>query len=66
VPDDGIWSGQIYATLRWYQTQTDAIFAALANTDLDGAKKDLVAKAKQYYAWHDYLDAFRLAKAAAD
>ncbi len=65
IPDDGIWAGQIYATLRWYQTQTDTILASLDAASLPDAKKALVEKAKQYYGWHDYLDAFRLAKAAA-
>lgn len=65
VPDDGVWAGQIYETLLWYQTQTDAILAALEKEELDDTKKALVEKAKQYYAWYDFLDAFRLAKAAA-
>jgi hypothetical protein len=65
VPDDGIWAGQIYATLRWYQTQTDAILKSLATADLNATQKSLWAKAKQYYSWYDFLDAFRLAKAAA-
>jgi hypothetical protein len=65
VPDDGVWAGQIYATLLWYQTETDKILAALEKEELDDAKKALVEKAKQYYAWYDFLDAFRLAKAAA-
>ena len=65
VPDDGIWAAQIYDTLKWYQTQTDAILAALEKEPLDDSKKALVERAKQYYAWYDFLDAFRLAKAAA-
>lgn len=65
VPDDGIWAGQIYDTLKWYQTQTDAILASLEKEPLDDSKKELVEKAKQYYAWYDFLDAFRFAKAAA-
>lgn len=66
VPDDGIWAGQIYATLHWYQTQTDAILKSLATADLNETQKSLLAKAKQYYAWYDFLDSFRLARAAAE
>lgn len=66
LPDDGIWAGQIYATLHWYQEQTDAILASLKTEDLDDSKKALVAEAKKYYGWYDFLDSFRLAKAAAE
>jgi hypothetical protein len=64
-PDDGIWAGMIYETLRWYQDETDKILAALEGVELTTEQQDLVAQAKQYYDWHDYLDSFRLAKAAA-
>jgi hypothetical protein len=37
----------------------------LEGKSLSSAKKALVAKAKQFYGWYDFLDAYRFAKAAA-
>ena len=65
VPDDGIWSGQIYSTLKWYQTETDAITKALAGKSLSAKQKALLAQSAKYYKWYDFLDSFRYARAAA-
>lgn len=65
VPDDGIWAAQIYSTLSWYQQNTDKILLALSAKKLSATQQRYVTQAKQYYAWHDYLDSFRLARAAA-
>lgn len=64
-PDDGIWASQIWSTLRWYQQQSDTLFASLKGKTLSASQRSLVAQARKYYGWHDYLDSFRLAKAAA-
>ena len=45
--------------------QTDALLKGLEGKDLSPDKKALVGKAKQYYEWFDFLDAYRLATAAA-
>jgi hypothetical protein len=39
--------------------------AKLAGRELSGDKRALVEKAKQYYEWYDFLDAYRLAVAAS-
>ena len=63
VPDDGIWAGQIYKTLRWYQERTDALFAELDGAELSDEQQSLLAEAEKHYGWHNYLDAYRLADA---
>src|SRR5271154_5296475 len=64
VPDDGMWAGQIWLTLQWYQQQTNSVLSGLTGSQSSKVSA-LVAKAKQYYAWYDFLDAYRFAKAAA-
>ena len=47
----------VYNELRGYQKQADTLFKqAKTSTTVD---KALLAKAKQYYSWYDFLDAVR-------
>jgi hypothetical protein len=62
--DDVIWACKTYDALVGYQQKADALLKGLAGKKLSAAKQALVAKAKQYYGWYDFLDAYRLAKAA--
>lgn len=63
VPDDGIWAAQIYATLRWYQVRATKLISGLSGS-AHGRAVGLLAQAKKYYSWYDFLDAYRLAEAA--
>ncbi|HZO96989.1 MAG TPA: hypothetical protein VFB42_06420 [Gaiellaceae bacterium] len=63
--DDVIWACKTYDALVGYQQKADSLLKGLEGKTLSGDKQALVAKAKQYYGWFDFLDAYRLAKAAA-
>ena len=63
--DDIIWGAAIWHQMKDYQTKTDALLKGLEVKDLTVEKKNLVAMAKQYYGWFDFLDAYRFATAAA-
>lgn len=52
----------IYKEMRAQQKQADNLF--LQSSSITGPKKAWVAKARQLYRWHDYLDAVRFLKAA--
>ncbi len=63
--DDIIWGAAIWHQMKDYQAKTDVLLKSFEGRDLSADKKDLVAKAKQYYEWFDFLDAYRLAMAAS-
>lgn len=63
TPDQVIWGAPIWQQMVEYREKTDALLKS-AKPD-DAAKQALLAKARQYYAWRDYLDAYRLVSAAA-
>jgi hypothetical protein len=65
TPDDIIWGGAIWHQMVDYKDKTDALMQKLDGMTLDTGKKALVDKAKSFYAARDYLDAWRLATAAA-
>jgi hypothetical protein len=65
TPDDIIWGGAIWHQMVEYKEKTDALMQKLDGMTLDAAKKALVDRAKGFYAARDYLDAWRLATAAA-
>lgn len=65
VADDLIWACQVYDKLKSYQTQTDKLLASLKGKKLTPEKTKLVKQANRYYAWFDFLDAYRSARAAA-
>jgi hypothetical protein len=41
------------------------LISQLEGKTLDADKQELLAKAKQHFAWFNFLDAYRLATAAA-
>jgi hypothetical protein len=65
TPDDIIWGGAIWHQMVDYKEKTDALMQKLDGMTIDAGKKALVDKAKSFYAARDYLDAWRLATAAA-
>jgi hypothetical protein len=64
TPDQVIWGGPIWQQMVEYRTKADALLQSAKPADV--AKQALLAKAKQFYDWRDYLDAYRLATAAAN
>lgn len=62
--DDVIWACKTYEALVGYKQKTDQLLKSLAGKNLSADKKALVAKAKQFYGWYDFLDSYRFAKAA--
>ena len=60
-----IWAAAIWHQMLDYRTKADAIFNSLAGKTLSPERQSLVSKAKQYYEWFDFLDAYRLALAAS-
>lgn len=62
--DDVIWACETYKALVGYKQKTDQLLQSLAGKKLSADKQALVTKAKQFYGWYDYLDAYRFAKAA--
>jgi hypothetical protein len=64
APDDLIWACQIFNVAVSYKHKTDTLLSSVGKKTLSPQKKELVAKAKRYYAWFDFLDAYRFAKAA--
>lgn len=63
--DDVIWACDTFKALVGYKTKTDGLLKTLAGKTLSADKQKLLAQAKQFYAWFDFLDAYRLATAAA-
>jgi hypothetical protein len=60
-----VWNAPIWEQMKAYKAKTEQILDGLKPDQLSAEKKELVAKSRQYYAWYDYLDSFRLATAAA-
>jgi hypothetical protein len=64
TPDQVIWAAPIYHELVSYKTKADALFQQAQAKQLSSSNQQLLDKALQYYKWYDFLDAYRLAKAA--
>lgn len=54
----------IYQEMRGQETRARALIAKGTGKSLSSDRKALLAKAKQYFGWYDFLDAERFAKAA--
>ena len=65
TPDQFVWGAAIWQQAADYKARTDALMASAAGRTLPADKQALLEKARQYYGWYDYLDAFRFATAAA-
>lgn len=59
-----IWAGDVYKQLVKFQRMTSALLAKSAQEHLTTAQRTLLAQAKKYYGWYDFLDAYRYARAA--
>jgi hypothetical protein len=57
---------KLYKRMKALQTEADGLFEEAEGADLSGDKAELLDKARDYYEWHDYLDAVRFAKAALE
>jgi len=66
TPDEFVWGGKLWQQLEDYRAKTDEIFAGLDEATLSEENKQLLAKAREFYGWHDYLDAYRLALAITE
>jgi hypothetical protein len=64
TPDDVVWAASMYRELVSYKQKAEGLLIKSQTTSLPEAKHRLLAKARQYYEWYDYLDAYRLAAAA--
>jgi hypothetical protein len=63
--DDVIWACDVYHDLVELKARSDKLMAQVQGGSLSADKQALVDKAKQYYGWFDYLDSYRLLRAAA-
>ena len=64
TPEELIWAAPMYYEMVDYKNKADDLFKTAEAQQLSGDKKALLDKARQFYGWYDYLDSFRLAKAA--
>lgn len=62
--DDVIWAAPIYQEFILYKNKTLALFRAAQSKHLSSDKQKVLAQAHNFYDWFDFLDAYRLAKAA--
>jgi hypothetical protein len=65
TPDQIIWAAPIWHQMVDYRSKTDGLMKGLEGKSLSADKKALLGKAKEYYGWYDFLDAYRFATAAA-
>lgn len=65
TPDEFVWGGKLWQQLEDYRKKTDELLAGIDEASLSEEKKNLVADARKFYEWHDYLDAYRFALAAS-
>lgn len=63
-PDDLIWAGSVYHQLVDFKNKSARLFAQVAHKSLPSDKRQLVAKARVFYADFDYLDSYRFLLAA--
>ena len=63
--EDFIWAAPIWQQMKDYQIKSEALIGQLEGQSLDADKQELLAQAKQHFEWFNFLDAFRLATAAA-
>lgn len=63
-PDDLIWAGPIYQQLKDLKAQSDQLLTQATGKQLSADKQQLVAQARKFYEWYDFLDSTRFLKAA--
>ena len=62
--DDLLWSCDVYHDLVALKQESDNLLKQIEGKSLSATNQALVEKAKQFYAWYDYLDAYRLLRVA--
>lgn len=55
---------RLYKRMKALQVEADGLFNEVDSAGLSGDKASLVTRARDFYEWHDYLDAVRFLKAA--
>lgn len=63
--EEFIWAAPIWQQMKDYQSKSGDLISQLDGQSLDADKQELLTKAKQHYEWFNFLDAYRLASAAA-
>jgi hypothetical protein len=63
--EEFIWAEPIWQQMKDYQSKSGDLISQLEGQSLDADKEELLTKAKQHYEWFNFLDAYRLATAAA-
>jgi hypothetical protein len=62
--DDVIWASGVYHDLVALKQAADDLLKRAEGSNLSAQNQALLEKAKQFYAWYDYLDAYRLLRVA--
>jgi ABC-type nitrate/sulfonate/bicarbonate transport system substrate-binding protein len=56
----------LYQRMKALQTEADGLFRDAEEAGLEGESAELLDRAREFYEWHNYLDAVRFAKAALE
>jgi sulfur relay (sulfurtransferase) DsrC/TusE family protein len=62
--DQFLLAEDLFNEMKSLQEEADQLLEEAEGADLSGEQADLVDQARQYYEWHDYLDAVRLLNSA--
>ncbi|MBV9104507.1 MAG: ABC transporter substrate-binding protein [Verrucomicrobia bacterium] len=62
--DNLIWAGDVYHTLVAFKQASDDLLKQVQGKSPSAENQALIEKAKQFYTWYDYLDAYRLLRVA--
>jgi len=62
--EDLIWACDIYGVLTQLEAESDKLLQQMQQHPPAADKQALLDKARQLYGWYDYLDAYRLLRAA--
>ena len=60
-----VWGAAIWEQMKDYQAKSAAMIADLEGQSLDADRQALLDRAKQYFEWFNFLDAYRMATAAS-
>ena len=63
--EEFVWGAAIWNQMKDYQAKSAAMIADLESQSLDADKQALLDRAKQYFEWFNFLDAYRMATAAS-
>jgi hypothetical protein len=62
--DDLIWASEVYHDLVALKQAADDALKQIEGKSISAEHQALIERAKQFYAWYDYLDAYRLLRLA--